>query len=1052
MFVDSSFPLNTISPLNTTCAAIQELQTSPHWVCYRKEERQGRLTKVPYSPLNGRGAQSNVPATWSDYTTAVKALQTSGYDGLGYMFHQDFTGVDLDHCVDAAGVIEPWALKIVRFLDSYTEFSPSGGGVHVLVRGHIPKGVRRFIPPDRHPLQEHAAVEMYCEKRYFTITGRHVPGTPEMMTSRQSQLDILFRRVTLADSPSQSQKNPARTSTTSGFKGRPPGASGPQPLDRPPDPMQDPLPLRATPATHAAHATQTAHTATVVSSQDTSQTSHSAVPAPHQHSDAGPHHPRDLSDEALLQRACAARNGDRFRALYYQGDTHEYPSPSEADMALCHHLAFWTDCDVNRMDSLFRRSALYREKWGSRRNETTYGDETIQRAVKQSVETYIPRSHSHEPQDDRCGHAELLLHERYDDELIEGAGMLEFQHANETTKWLCRPRKVSMHEIISCLDEKELGDAQLFNEAFHNLAWFDFLQKDWYLWRTHTWQRDQGGKAILLIAVVASYYNKAADLLESKQKAILAEIERSKQKHHFAAQDLVERLNQSAQQLATQIKQLRKRADELHMHTRMKSVLSLAEPLMTIKSRDWDQKPFLLPTADGVINLQTGECSDGRPDDYMRISCPTTWTGLDTPCPRWERFLQEIFADKPERDEIISFLQRLLGYGITGSTRDHIFSIFYGPQGRNGKDTLFSIFHHVMGDLANVVSNDIFLTTSYTRSGGSATPHLESLQGMRSAWGSEPNLGDRLDVGQVKHLTGGGDISTRSLYGKAFYSFAPTHKLFMMTNHKLTINASEEPAWERICLLELGMRFIDEPDPNKANERPRDPTLIDALKQERSGILAWLVRGCLDWFKQGLRIPRVLKQATKDYQAEQDLLTLFIDDACHRDPQSHVSATALYNAYKQWHNDTQYGPCMTNTMFGREMSKHFEKGHSNTGRMYVGIGLGYRCPQNEHEQPDEPAESEGCEGYEGFSTTFSDQKEEKNKENIKNSVNNPSYPSHPSQPTQKRFPEIIQAALDFTCDDTNISPHQDDEGYPYDDDDIPSDHWCSEDTWGSSPP
>ena len=878
--------------LNNQSAAIRELQTYPHWIGYRKEERNGRITKVPYSPGNGRHALSNDAATWSDYQTAETAAQTYHFDGLGYMFHQDFTGVDLDHCINTAGEIEPWATKIISYLNSYTEFSPSSTGVHILVRGHIPKGIRRFIPPRLQPLHKQAAIEMYCAKRYFTVTGNHVSGTPDVLNSNQDKLDKLFRRVTTNDEPTIKKKTEVVTTNKKRVLVRT-TAQPPATSISPPD-------------------------NTNILAQQT------------------------LSDEALLQRACEASNGARFRTLYYQGNSDNYPSPSEADMALCLHLAFWTACDANRIDRLFRQSALYREKWDSIRNDTTYGGETIQRAIQRCPEVYKPQQNKVEV----LKRIETLLETANDYDLIEGESRLELQDMNEAQRWVSHPRKVSLHEVLACLHENELGDAQLFCEAFHNQACYDFIEKDWYLWRKHTWHHDQAMKIILLVDALSSIYSKAADKLNERQNTLLAQMDQIKHENNLTH---IDSLKDNVQELTTQIEQLRKRAIALHSYKRMRNIITLVEPLMTVNPSIWDKQPFLLPTPEGVINLEDGSCSEGQPGDYMRISCPTIWTGLDTPCPRWESFLQEIFADKPERDEIIGFLQRLLGYGITGSTKDHIFSMFYGADGRNGKDTLLGVFHDVMGNLANVVPNDIFLADDHQRSSGSATPHLGILHGMRSAWGCEPNMGDRIDIGQVKQLTGGGDITTRPLYAKSFYTFTPTHKLFMMTNHKLTINANEEAAWERVCLIDFGMRFLDNPNPSKPNEQPRDRNLIQTLKEERSGILAWLVRGCLDWQQHGLTIPLVIKKATQDYQEEEDMLRLFIDDRCQRDPNARVSSTTLYRAYRQWHIDNQQGYPMTRTMFGREMAKRFEKGHYKTGNYYLNIELYNQSSQIQEE-------------------------------------------------------------------------------------------------------
>src|SRR5712692_10303019 len=155
--------------------ALQELQARPQWVCWRKEQRGGKLTKVPYCATTGSKAQSDNPATWASYAQAVQAQRARHYDGVGYMFHRDYTGVDLDHCVNPDGSIDSWAQAYLDQLPSYAEYSPSKTGIHILVRGTIQGGLRQRVPGAPHP---EAAIEMYCERRYFTVTGAHVEGTP----------------------------------------------------------------------------------------------------------------------------------------------------------------------------------------------------------------------------------------------------------------------------------------------------------------------------------------------------------------------------------------------------------------------------------------------------------------------------------------------------------------------------------------------------------------------------------------------------------------------------------------------------------------------------------------------------------------------------------------------------------------------------------------------------------------------------------------------------------------------------------------------------------
>jgi putative DNA primase/helicase len=135
------------------------------WLCWRVEERDGKPTKVPYSPATGKRADSTLPDTWSGYQEAVRACKDEGYGGIGFVFTPEdgLCGVDLDKCLDPkTGEIEPWAWTIIEELDSYTEVSPSGTGVHILVRGALPKGRNRK-----------GRFEAYDRSRYFTVTGKH---------------------------------------------------------------------------------------------------------------------------------------------------------------------------------------------------------------------------------------------------------------------------------------------------------------------------------------------------------------------------------------------------------------------------------------------------------------------------------------------------------------------------------------------------------------------------------------------------------------------------------------------------------------------------------------------------------------------------------------------------------------------------------------------------------------------------------------------------------------------------------------------------------------
>ena len=802
-------------------------------MCWRKEERQGKLTKVPYNARTGNRAQTDNPATWASYDQAMQALRTGTYHGLGYVFHRDYTGIDLDHCVNPDGCIDPWAQAYLDRFASYAEYSPSKTGVHILVRGTIPSGLRRRVPHALHPAPHlEAAIEMYCERRYFTVTSNHVAGMPTTIEAC-SHLHAIHAELTV---PKPSQK-----------------------------PTQQ-VPL---------------------------------------------HGPVALDDAAVLDRAMRASNGAIVRALW-NGDTSGYVSPSEADLALCLVLAFWTNKDASQIDRLFRRSALYRrEKWDRpARSGETYGAGTIARAIAGSSEVYTRHA------------AGKIIHLR---RKPEGTPDAEAVPLPET----------QLEFVLECLQDEEEGDARLYCHLFRGKCVYDHTEGMWYEWQGHHWERDECKHALLLASgPLASVYLDASAQLAEEAAQAEKRLDPDVLKHLKGDDPHLQRY----ERLRAMTSALIGRAKALKKLKRAQAVLTYAQAYLRITSREWDTHPWLLACTNGVLDLQTGELQPGKPDDYLKTAIPTEWIALETQAPRWDQFLQEIFQDKPEqeREALVAFLQRLLGYGITGSTVQHVFTILYGEEGRNGKDTLLDTLKEVLGPLVGAVSNDLFVAQDKFRASGAPTPHLCDLQGKRLVWGSETRQGDKLNIAQIKLLSGGGEISTRQLHGRQ-YSFTPTHKLLLMTNYKPHADARDQAFWSRACLIEFGMRFVERPQ--APNERQADPQLKDTLKEERSGILAWLVRGCLAWQQQGLAIPASICLATEKYRDEEDRILHFLNERCVMRPEASVKASALYETYKTWCEENQFGRGMNATLFGNEIGKRFEKKRVTAGMIYGGIGL-----------------------------------------------------------------------------------------------------------------
>lgn len=261
----------------------EELRALPQWVTWGDELVDGRRAKVPYTPT-GRRASSTDPNTWGTFEEAVRKWweavdSASPLRGIGYVLARNdaFVGVDFDDC-RLRGHLHPVVAELVAQLDSFTEISPSGNGLHVFVRADL-KGHRNRT--SKTPWG--GEFEAYAHSRYFTITGQHLEGTPGTVEDRQEPLDKI---------------------------------------------LSDLLPAPV-------------------------------VPVPVLTSLA----PLNLDDEELLAKARNSKNGVEFSRLYDHGDISGYPSHSEADLGLCRKLAFWAQGDPDRIDRLFRRSGLYRQKW-----------------------------------------------------------------------------------------------------------------------------------------------------------------------------------------------------------------------------------------------------------------------------------------------------------------------------------------------------------------------------------------------------------------------------------------------------------------------------------------------------------------------------------------------------------------------------------------------------------------------------------------------------------------------------------------------------------------
>lgn len=704
-------------------ASLREL---PRWVCWRYETRNGKPTKVPIRS-DGQPAKSNDPSTWAKFESCLDASRRYASLGMGFMLGDGIVGVDLDHARDpGSAAIQPWAQEIISELNSYTEVSPSGTGVHILCRGELPPGRRR---------QGH--VEMYSEGRFFTITGQRLNDRD--LEDRTAELAALHARI---------------------------------------------FGLRR-------------------NGHDERRNGHSA-------DGEGAVH---VSDQELVRRATGAKDGAKFARLWagqWQGN---YSSQSEADLALCNLLAFWTGGDAGRIDRLFRQSGLMREKW----ERDDYRQATIAASLSGFSDYYSLRACSNGKRRGPDG-PDTQGDERFATFPLTDTGNAErlvLRHSANIR--YCHPQKI------------------------------------WWVWSGRRWEQDRNGHVMDLAKAMARELYQAAweipDPDRKKQTALWAIRSESTDKKKAAL------------------------------------VSAQSEPGIPILPEQFDSDPFLLNCLNGTINLRTGKLRPHRREDYCTKLAPVVYDP-SARSPLWERFLKEACGGD---QELIAFLQRAVGYSLTGSTAEEKLFFVHGPAAA-GKSTFLEAIKAALGDYAKTADFETFVQR---REAGAVRNDVAELAGRRFVVSIEVDEGKKLAEGLVKLLTGGDTVRARFLYQESF-EFMPQFKLWLAANHAPRVRHDDSAMWRRILRI---------PFEHVIPQARRDPSVKAGLKDvEESGpaILAWAVEGCLRWQEDGLGVPEVVEEATEQYRLDMDPLRDFIADCCVLAPHAWTPAAKLREVYERY--------------------------------------------------------------------------------------------------------------------------------------------------------
>lgn len=491
--------------------------------------------------------------------------------------------------------------------------------------------------------------------------------------------------------------------------------------------------------------------------------------------------------------------------------------------------------------------------------------------------------------------------------------------------------EITNDDLLAYFNENRVGDAKLYSRLHRGTVIYVKYWDRFLIWGGHHWIEDDFDMAAQPIEDVCELYLRLA---ESKQ----AEADEETDK------DIRSKLEGLASAVFRRVSQLR---DTPGQDKLLQMLRRIRDPLVVLP-KQIDQQHYVKACPNGVIDLRTGELRPGRPDEYILNAIVTEYDPellrKDDPCPETNRFL---LSSMDGDQELVDFIWRLLGYGLITERRDHIFTIMWGEHGRNGKDTLIKLVTHVLGQtLSGDVPVEMFLQMQQTRNSSAPSPDVLALRGMCVAWINEAEEGQRFALAKLKKLTGGGYITARGLQDKLQTTWLQTHLPIMTTNELPKAKADDAAFWSRAILIKWPLSFVERPE--QPYERPADKDLTEKVGAEAKGVLARMVRGSMEYLRDGLKIPDKVREWTREQRASWDDVGLFLSEWCiseshQANPANYtlkVNATDLHEAFCIWYaryRDRRYS--ISAKKFAEALNKKDIAYKRSNGSWRLGIDL-----------------------------------------------------------------------------------------------------------------
>jgi len=546
-----------------------------------------------------------------------------------------------------------------------------------------------------------------------------------------------------------------------------------------------------------------------------------------------------LTDEQVISHASRSESGDKFKALMEGRWEEGYDSQSDADMALVSILAFWCGNVEEQIDRIFRTSGLCRDKWDRQTGDSTYGQITIRNAVATNDTIYTPIRDVESAESDFSDlDAEETL-PSFEPDLSKVTLTLEEMQPHTNPRY----------------QREEIGIGYAFADYFKPIARFDRERGIWYVFDGKTWQPDENALAVAELA------KRLADRLYTFALQIKDEDTRNR---------------------------YIKRVQKLQMRKNRRTMIEDAKSVYPVPHSIFDRNTDLFNCQNGTLNLTTGEFRPHDPADFLTLMSGITYDP-EASCPRWNTFISEVMCND---SDLAVYLQKALGYALTGDTSLECLFILYGATSRNGKGTTMETFLRIMGDYGKT-SNPEMLSTKFGNTNASGpSEEIARLAGVRFVNISEPEKKITFNAALVKRMTGNDTLNARFLHENSF-DFKPNFKIFINTNYKPSVSDMTLFYSNRLKLIPFKRHFEEhEQDKGLKNFFAEAPNL--------SAIFNWCYEGYRLFRASSLADPAAVVSATKEYQEESDRIGQFVDAWLEEGEAYEVRTSAAYKLYGEW--------------------------------------------------------------------------------------------------------------------------------------------------------